>query len=61
VGQLGRTAWRLGPAPERMGVGHKKEWAEINNGLQKTFSDLNQGFEFKDSNTFKLKFELRKN
>jgi hypothetical protein len=33
------------------------------NGLQKPFSDLNQGFEFKikDSNTFKLKFELRPN
>jgi hypothetical protein len=32
-----------------MGMGRKKEWAEINNGLQKSFLDLNQGFEFKDS------------
>jgi hypothetical protein len=29
-------------------AGHKKEWAEIRNGLQKPFSDLNQGFEFKN-------------
>jgi hypothetical protein len=44
-----RMAWRLGLAPERMGTGRKKEWTKINNGLRKSFSDLNQGFEFKDS------------
>jgi hypothetical protein len=42
-------AWRLGLAPERMGTGRKKEWTKINNGLRKSFLDLNQGFEFKDS------------
>jgi hypothetical protein len=33
----------------------------MGNELQKSFSDLNQGFEFKDSNTFRLKFEVRLN
>jgi hypothetical protein len=47
--ELGRMAWRLGLAPERMGTGRKKEWTKINNGLRKSFLDLNQGFEFKDS------------
>jgi hypothetical protein len=47
-GRLGRTAWWHGPILERNGVGHKKEWAEIRNGLQKPFSVLNQGFEFKN-------------
>jgi hypothetical protein len=47
-GQLGRTAWRHGPIPKRSGAGHKKEWAEIRNELQKPFSVLNKGFEFKN-------------
>jgi hypothetical protein len=50
-GRLGRTAWRHGSIPERNGVGHKKEWAEIRNGLQKPYSNLNQGFKRR---TFKL-------
>jgi hypothetical protein len=33
----------------------------MGNGLQKSFLDLNEGFEFKDSNTIRLKFELRPN
>jgi hypothetical protein len=46
---------------KKMGTGRTREWAEINNGLPKSFSDLNQGFEFNDSNTFRLKFELSPN
>jgi hypothetical protein len=36
------------PVPRKGSAGHKGEWAEIRNGLQKIFSHLNQGFEFKN-------------
>jgi hypothetical protein len=38
--ELGRMAGRLGLAPERRGASCKKEWAKIDNGPQKTFSDI---------------------
>jgi hypothetical protein len=41
-------AERSGLVPIKGRAGHKEEWAEIRNRLQKPFSDLNQGFEFKN-------------
>jgi hypothetical protein len=43
-----KKAERSGPVPRKGSASHKEEWAEIRNGLQKPFSDLNQGFEFKN-------------
>jgi hypothetical protein len=39
----------FGGKQKKMETGHTREWAEINNGLPKSFSDLNQGFEFNNS------------
>jgi hypothetical protein len=57
---LGQKGHELGPGAmglkacfggkqKKMETGRTREWAEINNGLLKSFSDLNQGFEFNDS------------
>jgi hypothetical protein len=57
---LGRKGQELGPGgmglktsfggkQKKMETGRTREWAEISNGLPRSFSDLNQGFEFNDS------------
>jgi hypothetical protein len=44
-GPKGQLQWEI----EKMETGRTREWAQIIKGLLKSFSDLNQGFEFIDS------------
>jgi hypothetical protein len=39
----------FGGKQNKMETGRTREWAEINNGLPKSFLDLSQGFEVNDS------------
>jgi hypothetical protein len=41
-------AWRENKEKQKNGMGYKDDWAKIKGGLaENSFSNLNQGFEFK--------------